>query len=218
MDFILSPIEARVLGSLIEKELSTPEYYPLTLNALVNACNQKSNRDPVMALGEDQVLKALDNLRFEQLVHKSAEGVRATKYCHNLEGRFKLEPETMAVMAELLLRGPQTQGELRGRTERMFKFKDLLTLEETILELTDRDDPLVVRLPRQPGHKESRYAHLLSGEISLEADRPESVSESSERDIPKKDRLFQLESEVTALRTELDQLRQAFELFKSQFD
>lgn len=218
MDFILSPIEARVLGSLIEKELSTPEYYPLTLNALLNACNQKSNRDPVMALGEEEILKALDNLRFEQLVHKSAEGVRATKYCHNLEGLFKLGPEAMAVMAELLLRGPQTQGELRSRTERMFKFIDLVAVEETILELTDRDDPLVIRLPRQPGRKESRYAHLLSGEMSLETDRPEPGSETSESDFSKKDRLFQLESEIAVLRTELDQLRQAFELFKSQFD
>jgi uncharacterized protein YceH (UPF0502 family) len=218
MDFMLSPIEARVLGSLIEKELSTPEYYPLTLNALVNACNQKSNRDPVMTLGEEEVLKALENLRFEQLVHKSAEGVRATKYCHNLEGRFKLEPGAMAVMAELLLRGPQTQGELRARTERMYKFQDLGAIEEVTLDLTDRDDPLVVRLPRQPGHKESRYAHLLYGEISLETGQAEPDGESLEKKISKIDRLLQLEEEVATLRTELDELRHTFELFKSQFD
>ncbi len=132
MEFTLNPIEVRVLGCLIEKDLATPEYYPLTLNALTNACNQKSNRDPVLALEEADVVRALDSLRFQRLAHHSAEGVRAAKYCHNLEGLLRLEPQDLAVLAELLLRGPQTVGELRGRAERMRSFADLAAVEETL--------------------------------------------------------------------------------------
>src|SRR5512137_1689643 len=119
MDSPLNDLEVRVLGCLLEKELATPEYYPLTLNALTNACNQKSNRDPVIDLADADVVRALDSLRFQRLAHQSAEGVRAAKYCHNLEGLLRLEPQELAILAELLLRGPQTVGELRSRAERM---------------------------------------------------------------------------------------------------
>ena len=218
MEFTLTPIESRVLGSLIEKELSTPEYYPLTLNALLNACNQKSNREPVMTLGEEEVLKALDNLRFEQLAHKSAEGVRATKYCHNLKGRLRLESKEMAVLAVLLLRGPQTQGELRNRTERMHAFKDLEEVETTLEALIKREKPLVSKLPRQPGRKEHRYANLLSGGLPQEDDLLQAGDLSAEDGITKRERLAQLEEEMQVLRAELNQLRQSFEQFKNQFE
>ena len=218
MEFTLTPIEIRVLGSLIEKELSTPEYYPLTLNALLNACNQKSNREPVMTLGEEVVRKALDNLRFEQLAHKSAEGVRATKYCHNLKGNLRLDSKEMAVLAVLLLRGPQTQGELRNRTERMHAFKDLEEVETTLQALIKRDKPLVSKLPRQPGRKEHRYAHLLSGAVLQEEGQLQAGDFFAEEGITKQDRLAQLEDEIQVLRAELNQLRQTFEKFKNQFE
>ena len=214
MSMQLNQREARVLGCLVEKELATPEYYPLTLNALVNACNQKSNRDPVMALDETEVQAALDNLRSRQLAHRSAEGVRAAKYCHNLEGPLRLEPADMAVLAELLLRGPQTLGELRTRADRMTSFADLAAVEDCIESLLERDEPLVVRLPRQPGRKEHRFAHLFmdppEADEHLAASLPPATADS--------ERLAELEAEVTQLRTELDQLRTAFEQFKTQFD
>ena len=218
MEFTLTPIEIRVLGSLIEKELSTPEYYPLTLNALLNACNQKSNREPVMTLGEEEARKALDNLRFEQLAHKSAEGVRATKYCHNLKGNLRLDSKEMAVLAVLLLRGPQTQGELRNRTERMHEFKDLEEVETTLQALIKRENPLVSKLPRQPGRKEHRYAHLLSGAVLQEEGQLQAGDFFAEDGITKQDRLAQLEDEIQVLRAELNQLRQTFEQFKNQFE
>src|SRR5512137_2099021 len=144
MDSPLNDLEVRVLGCLIEKELATPEYYPLTLNALTNACNQKSNRDPVMALEDADVVRALDSLRFQRLAHQSAEGVRCAKYCHNLEGLLRLEPQELAILAELLLRGPQTVGELRGRAERMAPFPDLAAVEEALASLSEREAPLAI--------------------------------------------------------------------------
>lgn len=209
----LSEIEIRVLGCLVEKELATPEYYPLTVNALVNACNQKSNRDPVMALAEATVLEALDSLRFKQLAHRSAEGVRATKYCHNLDGLFRLEPQEMAILAELLLRGPQTLGELRTRAERMAPFADLAEVEQTVAGLQQRDEPLLACLPRQAGRKEHRYAHLFAP--LPEADTEPTVYTPAS---PTAERLAVLESRVAELQGELDTLRQRFETFASQFE
>lgn len=211
MEFVLNPTEARVLGCLIEKELATPEYYPLTLNALTNACNQKSNRDPVMALEDAEVVRALDSLRFQRLAHQSAEGVRAAKYCHNLEGLLRLEPQELAILAELLLRGPQTVGELRGRAERMAPINDLAAAEEALTSLSERESPLVTRLPRQAGRKEQRYAHLLSGV-------PEVSDEGSARVMAENERLAALEAEVAALRDEIIELRSQLATFRAQFE
>ena len=147
MERLLDDIEARVVGCLVEKDLATPEYYPLTLNALTNACNQKSNRDPVLLLEETDVVRALDSLRQKQMAHQSAEGVRAAKYCHNLEAVLNLDPEDLAILAELLLRGPQTVGELRNRAERMHEVGDLQAVEELLQNLMEREEPLVMRLP-----------------------------------------------------------------------
>ena len=218
MEFTLNAIEARVLGCLIEKELATPEYYPLTLNALTNACNQKSNRDPVMALEDAEVVRALDSLRFQRLAHQSAEGVRAAKYCHNLEGLLRLEPQELAILAELLLRGPQTVGELRGRAERMAPLKDLAAVEEVLTSLAERESPLVMRLPRQAGRKEQRFAHLLSGppEVSEESSAP--LEPARARVMAENERLAALEAEMATLREEMNELRSQLATFRAQFE
>src|SRR5579872_230930 len=165
MDIRLTEIEARVLGSLIEKEITTPDYYPLSLNGLVNASNQKNNREPVMNLGENAVRDALNGLQSQRLAGP-ARGAdsRVTKYEHRIQEVFNFTRAETAVLCVLLLRGPQTPGELRGRTERMFRFEHLDDVEATLRRLIDRDPPLVKVLQRQPGAKESRYSHLLSGE------------------------------------------------------
>ncbi len=211
MNIQLNQTEVRVLGCLIEKDLATPEYYPLTLNALVNACNQRSNRDPVLTLDEADVQSALDSLRTKQLAHRSAEGVRAAKYCHNLEGLLRLKPAEMAVLAELLLRGPQTLGELRTRADRMTTFADLAAVEACVTSLLERDPPLIMRLPRQTGRKEPRLAQLLAGPPDVEAMAAASAAADP-------DRLATLETEINQLRQELAELRQSFEQFKTQFD
>jgi hypothetical protein len=218
MEFTLNPIEARVLGCLIEKELATPEYYPLTLNALNNACNQKSNRDPMMTLEETDVVSALDSLRFQRLAHQSAEGVRAAKYCHNLEGLLRLEPQELAILAELLLRGPQTLGELRGRAERMASLDDLAAVEALLNSLAEREPPLVTRLPRQPGRKEQRYSHLFGGapEISEESAAP--MEPARLQVMAANDRLAALETEVAGLRAEVAELRAQLATFRAQFE
>jgi uncharacterized protein YceH (UPF0502 family) len=219
MEFTLNPVEVRVLGCLVEKELATPEYYPLTLNALTNACNQKSNRDPVMVLDDTDVVRALDSLRFQRLAHQSAEGVRAAKYCHNLEGLLRLEPQELAVLAELLLRGPQTVGELRGRAERMHPLADLAAVEEVLASLAEREAPLITRLPRQPGRKEQRYAHLLSGMPEFaDDDAAAPVEPARARVMAENERLAAVEAEVTALRGEIEELRAQLASFRAQFE
>lgn len=219
MEFALNPVEVRVLGCLIEKELATPEYYPLTLNALTNACNQKSNRDPAMLLDEVEVVRALDSLRFQRLAHQSAEGVRAAKYCHNLEGLMQLEPQELAILAELLLRGPQTVGELRGRAERMQPMGNLAAVEDLLASLAGRVPPLVTQLPRQPGRKEQRYAHLLSGmPESTEDDAAVPVEPARARVMAENERLAALEAEVTALREDVRELRAQLASFRAQFE
>ena len=166
----LNENEARILGSLVEKQLTTPEYYPLTLNALVNACNQKNNREPVMSLDEPAVSNSVEALRDRNLIYFFYGSTsRVPKYKHMLPSVYELEPSETAVMAVLLLRGPQTLGELRTRTERMHEFASLGEVQETLDSLTRRDDPLVVKLPVLPGQKEARFAHTLSGEIDVEA-------------------------------------------------
>ncbi len=204
----LTSIEARVLGCLIEKELATPEYYPLSLNALTNACNQRSNRDPVMSLDEADVSQALDALRFKGLAMQSAEGSRVAKYAHALTSKLYLEPYELAIVAELLLRGPQTVGELRTRTERMYSFGDLAAVETVLNDLMERETPLVTRLARQPGRKESRFAHLFCGE-------PVAEMEAEARPTETRGTLAQ---EVATLREELEALRREFEEFRRSLE
>ena len=219
MDNLLDGVEVRVLGCLIEKEMTTPEYYPLTLNALTNACNQKSNRDPIMALAEEEVVRALDGLRFKQLVVVAADGGRVPKYRHLLAEKLGLVPAELALVCEMMVRGPQTMGELRTRGERMHPFADLTAVEEVLRELMERDTPLVVRLPRQPGRKESRYAQLWGGELEPAADEGGTPPEAArQRVMAENERIARLEEEVAGLRGEVAGLRQMVEDFKKQFE
>jgi len=216
---ILNENEVRVLGSLIEKELTTPEYYPLSLNSLTNACNQKSNRDPVMALAEDDVVRALDSLRFKQLVVLSADGGRVPKYRHLLAEKLGLMPAEQAVICELLVRGPQTVGELRTRGERMCPFGDLAAVEEVLQELIQRENPLIMLMPRQPGRKEGRYAQLFSGMPDTSAEERGAAPETARvRVMAENERISKLEEEVTALRGEVAALQQQMAEFKAQFE
>ncbi len=219
MDANLSDIEVRILGCLIEKELTTPEYYPLSLNALTNACNQKSNREPIYSLEEEDVVRALDTLRFKQFVVVSADGGRVPKYRHLLAEKLGMVPMELAVICELLVRGPQTVGELRTRSERMQPFPDLAAVEEVLRELMEREQPLITRLARQPGRKESRYAHLFAGEPEPATYAPTAPPESSRlRVMAENDRITQLEQEIAALRSEVAELRRITQEFTAQFE
>ena len=218
MDILLNDIESRVLGSLIEKEVTTPDYYPLSLNALVNACNQKSNRDPVLNLDEAAVRQALRTLEEKKLAGPADNFVsRVSKYEHRLSEVFNLTRHETAILCELLLRGPQTPGELRSRAERMHPFDDLGVVHSTLQRLMQRDPPVVKLLPRQPGTKEARFAHLLSG------DRPEwnaqpgsdAVVSSIRSD---SDRIANLEEAVGDLQREIADLKQQFADFRKQFE
>jgi uncharacterized protein YceH (UPF0502 family) len=208
MPIHLSLIEARVLGSLLEKEATTPEYYPLSLNALVNACNQKSNREPVLQITEEEARFALHRLEDHNLAGPSrGHDSRVTKYEHHVQEVFNFTRGETALICVLLLRGPQTPGELRGRTERIFRFEELEDVVSALQKLIDRDPPLVTALPRQPGTKEIRYAHLLSGEVDVSAfPLPRSATEAADPAIV--DRLQQLEAEVAQLRQEIAQLKE----------
>jgi uncharacterized protein YceH (UPF0502 family) len=200
---VLSPVAARVLGSLVEKEITTPEYYPLSLNALANACNQKNNREPVMNLDEDQIRQALHQLEDDGLAGP-ARGAdsRVAKYEHRLQEVFNFTRGEIAVVCVLLLRGPQTPGELRGRGERMHRFEELSDVQSALQRLMQREPPLVKVLPRQPGTKEARYAHLFSGEPA-EGFANSEVAESSGTGSS----LGQMEAEIAALREEVAELR-----------
>ena len=211
MDIILTDEEIRVLGCLMEKEIATPEYYPLSLNALTNACNQKSNRDPVTAYSEGTVITALDALRKKKLAMESS-GSRVPRYAQTFSNEFKLGSREEAVICILLVRGPQTLGEIRGRTERLHSFSSLEEVQETINSLENME--LVKRLPRQPGRKESRYSHLLGGEPSGDVtalDSPESTETGQS------ERIDELKEEIDMLREELTNIRLEFEEFKAQF-
>ena len=216
MEAILSDIETRVLGSLIEKQVTTPEYYPLTLNALMLACNQKNNRYPVTSYSEHQVADALESLREKNLTYVFYGSTsRVPKYKHVMPEVMHLSHPEVALMCVLMLRGAQTLGELRGHGGRLHEFLSLEEVEETLNKLITRDpDPLVARLPRQPGQKEGRFAHLLSGEINLETlaiegERAPSVNSS---------RRSGLEQKVEELAAEVQQLKEQFEQFKRQFE
>jgi uncharacterized protein len=204
----LTGVEARVLGALIEKEVTTPEYYPLSLNALINACNQRSNREPVMNLDEDQVRRALDGLEDAHLAGPahSADG-RVTKYEHWLGEAFNFNRAETALLCVLLLRGPQTPGELRGRAERMYRFEEIADVLAGLGKLIEREPPLVAVLPRHPGMKESRYVQLLSEPTDDLAKQHESVA-GPQADPNHEQRIAQLESALAALSREVSELRQ----------
>ena len=210
MENPLDDVSVRVLGSLMEKELTTPDNYPLTLNALTAACNQTSNRDPVMDLDEPTVAKSLKELAERALareVHRSDSRVK--RYRHLMSESLKLHQQEVAVLCVLLLRGPQTTGELRTRTQRMFEFIDLSHVEITLQSLMTLATPLAVQLPRQPGQKEVRYAHLLAGEPT-----PELLARTAERPERSLGKIEQLEQEVSALRAEVVELRGQVEEFR----
>jgi uncharacterized protein len=219
MQILLSPVEARIIGCLIEKEITTPDQYPLSVNALTNACNQKTNRDPVLALTEREVQEGLDALSKRHLVmERSGFGSRVMKYRHRLcngdHNPLQMTPQEVAVVCELMLRGPQTPGELRSRAQRLASFTDLGDVETTIEMLATRPDgPFVVKLPRQPGARESRYAQLLTGEPDLEALAQSATIVASIESHPDSNELVQridaLEEAVAKLREELDALRPA---------
>ena len=211
----LSEIEARIIGALIEKQLTTPEYYPLTLNALVAACNQKTNREPVVAYTETEVQKSLDDLRERNLAYVFYGSTsRVPKYKHILDKVYELESSEIAVICVLMLRGAQTLGELRERTGRLYEFSGLGEVNDTLDNLARRDEPLVVKLERQPGQKEVRYAHLLSGEVTSYQPPEKSVS----RGAADNGRIEKLEQELETLRSEFDSFRQSVEEFKKQFE
>jgi uncharacterized protein len=211
---VLSEVECRVLGALIEKDITTPDYYPLSLNALVNACNQKNNRDPVMNLDESTVREALLSLQEKRLAGPAGGAdSRVTKYEHRAQEVFNFTRAETAIIDVLLLRGPQTPGELRGRGERMYRFEELSDVQSTLQKLMQREPSLVKMLPRQPGTKEARYAHLLAGDVEGFTVMPES-SAAREED----DRVARLEAEVSELRRELSDLKQQMESFKRQFE
>ena len=212
-NMVLNTVEVRVLGALIEKDATTPDYYPLSLNALVNACNQKSNRDPVMSLDEGAVRDALEGLHARGLAGPaSGADSRVTKYEHRVYDVLKLGRREVAVLCELLLRGAQTPGELRGRAERMHPFEGIEDVHSTLQKLMQREPPLAVMLPRQPGTKESRYAHLMAGEVEAAAEVHPPMRGGSG------DHLGELEHEVAELRKEVHELKQQFEEFKKKFE
>ncbi|HSY00690.1 MAG TPA: YceH family protein [Acidobacteriaceae bacterium] len=208
MTIVLNPVEARVLGALVEKEATTPEYYPLSLNALVNACNQKNNRDPEMHLDETEVRQALHRLEDQQLAGpvRGTES-RVTKYEHRVQEVFNFTRGETAVLCVLMLRGPQTPGELRIRTERIHRFEELDDVLSALQRLMQREPSLATALPRQPGTKEIRYAHMLSGAIDVSAAIPQR-EESGGNASSTQTRLTALESEVATLRQEIQDLKE----------
>ena len=235
MGMHLTEVEARVLGALVEKEITTPEYYPLSLHALVNACNQKSNREPVMNLSEDgvtQAMRMLSNMELAGAANTTDSRVR--KYEHRLQEVFNFTRPETAVLCVLLLRGAQTSGELRGRAERMYPFDDLTDVQAALQKLMSREPALVKVLPRQPGTKEARYVHLMSGEDAAvaqeaRADDAEvkaetaaamrgSISGPTARGAGEAERIVRLESEVATLRQELAELKQELAQFRKQFE
>jgi uncharacterized protein len=218
---ILNEYELRVLGALVEKQLATPDYYPMTLNALTNACNQRNHRDPITSFDETTVVRALDALRDKNLTYVfHGSDSRVPKYGHLFSKVYELNQQETAVLIVLMLRGPQTPGELRSRTPHLMTFDSLSQVEETLQNLSTRDEPLVVKLPRVPGTKESRYAHQLGGPVNVEAIAatltPEPVRASARGG--ETERVTKLEAEVEVLRSELNELKEQFAAFRKQFE
>jgi uncharacterized protein YceH (UPF0502 family) len=218
MPLLLTDVEVRVLGALIEKDITTPDYYPLSLNALVNACNQKNNREPVMTLDEAAVRDALGSLQEKRLAgpDRGADS-RVTKFEHRLQEVFNFDRREIAVLCVLLLRGAQTPGELRGRTERMYHFEALDDVVSTLDRLAQRDPSLAVILPRQTGTKESRYMHLFAGEPVMDAPVA-TVAESPRSAGASGDRIARLEDEVAQLREEVAKVQGEWAAFRRQFE
>ncbi len=225
MEITLTPIETRVLAVLVEKEFTTPEYYPMSLNAVTNACNQKSNREPVMTLDESRVEQALTTLKSKRLTWKlDTAGGRVSKYEHNFKVKYSLESPESAILCVLMLRGAQTPGEIKSRTARMHEFADLAEVENTLEKLMQREEgPFVAKLPRQPGRKEHRYMHLFAGEPE------EEVVQGEEREVHDDDKepvgpenrrttVHDLAEQVESLQQQLAELRSEFERFKTQFE
>jgi uncharacterized protein len=232
VDFILHPAEVRVLGALLEKDIATPEYYPMTLNALVNACNQKSNRDPVVSYDDEAVQHAIETLQDKRFIGTVSGGNnRVPKYAHRISERLNLGRRELAILCELMLRGPQTPGELRGRASRLYDFSDIEEVDAVLRGLMERTpDPLVARLAHRPGTKEARYAHLLSGEPEPDVPLAEAATERRALDDGRLEaegfnpqsadsgRIGRLEAEIVALRAEIDGLKQQFQDFRRQFE
>ena len=214
---LLDAVEARVLGALVEKEITTSEYYPLSLNALVNACNQKSNRDPEMQLDESAVRSALRTLDDKGLARSAATDSRVAKYEHQLQEAYNFTRPEIAVLCELLLRGPQTPGELRSRASRLHSFEDLSVVHSTLQRLMHREPPLVALLSRQPGTKEARYAQLFTGESVESAPLP-APSNAATTSLPQDDHTARMEEEIAALKQELIELKSQFAAFRKQFE
>jgi len=213
MDIVLNDTEVRILGCLIEKEMTTPEYYPLSLNSLTNACNQKSNRNPVVAYDETVVENGLDSLQEKGLARKThTAGSRVTKYLHTLLDRFDLSRQEIAILCELMLRGPQTMGEVRTHAERMSPFESLEEVEKTLQGLMEYNPALAIKLPRDAGRKECRHMHLFSGSIVHELHVEPAIHQSTVQE-----RVLRLEEEIAILKSGLQELKQAFAEFKAQF-
>lgn len=216
MNIVLNSAEARVLGALVEKDITTPDYYPLSLNALINACNQKNNREPVTNFDEETVRLALRNLSEKRLAGPAGGAdSRVTKYEHRLQEVFNFTRPETAILCVLLLRGPQTPGELRSRTERMHRFEDLDEVLSGLQQLMRREPPLAKALGRRPGTKEIRYAHLLSGDVEAWEPPAEMASGAGSGDA---ERLIQLEEQVATLRSEVAELKQQMTEFRKQFE
>jgi uncharacterized protein len=221
MEALLNQVEARVLGALIEKQITTPSYYPLTLAALTAACNQKNNRNPATSLNEQDVARAILTLRDKHLAWETAEaGARVMKYSHNLSQHFEFSDQQLAVVCELMLRGPQTSGELRTHCERMHPLGDIAQTEAVIQSLIDYpDSPLAAKLPREPGRRENRLTHLLCGEVVLPPESLKPLPEPATLAVrAENERLAALEDEVKNLRTEVDTLHRQLADFSKQFE
>ena len=221
MDFVLTPIEARIIGALIEKEASTPDYYPLTLNALAAACNQKSNRDPVMSLDEKDLARSLEELSYGKGLagQVTVTGSRVPKYRHNLLNKLSLSPPEKAVLCVLLLRGPQTMGKLRSRTARLHRFAALAEVEAALRELIEWEgSPLVAELPPSPGQREHRFAHLLCGPVEVDESASAPPADPAVLEVrAENERLSALEADVAALREQVESLKTELAAFKEQF-
>ena len=219
MNIVLNDVECRVLGALVEKDITTPDYYPLSLNALINACNQKSSREPVMNLDEGAVRAALASLQEKRLAGPtSTADSRVTKYEHRLQEVYNFTRGETAILCVLLLRGAQTPGELRGRTERAHGFDSLTEVQSTLQRLAEREPPLVTMLPRQPGTKEARYVHMFSGDQPVYWESPSSSSSEVQASSGHGERLARLEGEVENLKKETAELKQLFAEFRRQFE
>lgn len=220
MNATLNEYELRALGGLVEKQIATPDYYPMTLNALVNACNQKNHRDPVVTYDETTVSKALEGLREKNLAYVfHGSEARAAKYGNLFPKVFDLSEAEVPLMCVLILRGPQTPGELRSRTQHLRGFESLAEVETLLQGLSLREEPLIVRLPRQPGSRESRFAHLLGGPVEMEQrEIAPRATNSVQPAQAENERIAKLEEETVSLRQELNELKQQFADFRKQFE